>query len=150
MLSLLPTTHCSTKLPEGNTATHASAVPQSIHTLLFTPSSEVPISLTLFLMTSFHSIRGRLVFCSVPDGWQRGTIFGNLTSFIRKRCPSHLNISFFITLRSGMEPYFLFCDIPAVKRVPRTLCRELLLSTFKQILLSLSKQPRFRQGFNFL
>ena len=56
------------------------------------------------------------------DGWLKMTIFGNLSSFIRRRGPSHLNLYLLIALESEIEEHFshsLLFDIRSVSRVPK-------------------------------
>ena len=83
-------------------------------------------------MTSSHPKGGRPDFHGAPDGWPKRTIFGNLSSFIRRTWPSHLNLSFIIALYSGIEPHFscnLLFEIRSVSRVPRTIRRQFLGKT---------------------
>ena len=91
---------------------------------LFTPSQEIPISITYFFMISLNPRGGRPAFCLVLDGWPKRTLFGNLPSFIHRTCPSHLYFSFIIALESGIEPQFLYSllfEIWSVSRVSRTI-----------------------------
>ena len=83
-------------------------------------------------MTSSQSRQGRLAFRVAPDGWPKRTIFGNLSSFIRRTWPSYLNFSFIIALESGIEPHFsynLLFEIRSVSWVPRTIRRQFLWKT---------------------
>ena len=113
---------------------------------LFTPSQEVPISFKSLFMTSSQPRQGRPAFRIAPDGWPKRTIFGNLSSFIRRTWLSHLNLSFIIALESGIEPHFsysLLLEIRSVSRVPRTICRQFL---WKACLVSLFLPVRLRTG----
>ena len=83
-------------------------------------------------MTSSQPRQGRPAFRVAPDGWPKRTIFGNLSSFIRRTWPSHLNLSFIIAPESGIEPHFsynLLFEIRSVSRVPRTIRRQFLWKT---------------------
>ena len=83
-------------------------------------------------MTPSHPNQGRSVFCLALDGWPKRTIFGNLSSFICRSCPSHLNLYFVIALESGIEPHFsysLLFEIWSVSQVPRTFHRQFLWKT---------------------
>ena len=83
-------------------------------------------------MTSSQPRRGRPAFRVAPDGWPKKTIFGNLSSFIRRTWPSHLNLSFIIALERGIESHFsynLLFEIRSVSRVPRTIRRQFLWKT---------------------
>ena len=78
-------------------------------------------------MISSQPRQGRPAFLLALDGWPKRTIFGNLSSFIRRTWPSHLNLSFIIALESGIEPHFsynLLFEIRSVSRVPRTIRRQ--------------------------
>ena len=60
------------------------------------------------------------------------TIFGNLSSFIRTTCSSHLNLSFIIALESGIEPHFsysLLFEIRSVSRLLKTIRKQFLWKT---------------------
>ena len=86
-------------------------------------------------MTSSHLNRGRPVFCLALNGWPRRTIFGILSSFVRRTCPSHLNLSFIIAVESGTEPHFLnslLFEIRSVTRGPRIIRRQFLWKTFSK------------------
>ena len=72
---------------------------------LFTSSLEAPISFTSLFMTSSHPRRGRPAFHLAPCSWPKKTIFSNLSSFIHRTWPSHLNLSFIIALESGIQPH---------------------------------------------
>jgi len=63
----------------------------------------VLISLKSFLLTSYHPFWGRYDFISVQFVWPKRTIFRNLSFFIRKSCPSHLNFSLIIALKIGIK-----------------------------------------------
>ena len=83
-------------------------------------------------MTSSQPRQGRPAFRVAPDGWPKRTLFGNLSSFIRRTWPSHLNLSFIIAPESGIEPHFsynLLFEIRSVSRVPRTIRRQFLWKT---------------------
>ena len=83
-------------------------------------------------MTSSHPRRGRHAFRLALNGWPKRTILGNLSSFIRKTCPSHLNLSFIIALESGIEPHYsysLLFEIRSVSRVPRKILKQFLWKT---------------------
>ena len=83
-------------------------------------------------MTSSQPRQGRPAFRVAPDGWPKRTIFSNLSSFIRRTWPSHLNLSFIIAPESGIEPHFsysLLFEIRSVSRVPRTIRRQFLWKT---------------------
>ena len=83
-------------------------------------------------MTSSQPRQGRPAFLVAPDGWPKKTIFGNLSSFIRRTWLSHLNLSFIIAPESGIEPHFsynLLFEIRSVSRVPRTIRRQFLWKT---------------------
>ena len=73
---------------------------------LFTPSREVPIFLKSFFMTSCYSSRGQPTFRLALAGWLKRIIFSNLSPFIRRTCPSHLNLFLIIDLESEIEPHF--------------------------------------------
>ena len=99
---------------------------------LFTPSQEVPISFKSLFMTSSHPRWGRPAFRVAPNSWPKRTIFGNLSSFIRRMWLSYLNLSFIIEPESWIEPYFsynLLFEIRSVSRVPRTICSQFLWKT---------------------
>ena len=81
--------------------------PNLFKSSLFTLSQEAPISLKSFLMTSSHPRRGRAAFLLAPDGWPKRKIFGNLSPFVHRMCPTHLSLSFIIVLESRIEPHFL-------------------------------------------
>ena len=83
-------------------------------------------------MTSSQPRQGRPAFRVAPDGWPKRTILGNLSSFIRRTWPRHLNLSFIIAPESGIEPHFsynLLFEIRSVSRVPRTIRRQFLWKT---------------------
>ena len=83
-------------------------------------------------MTSSHPRQGWPAFRLTADGWPKRTIFGNLSSFIRRTWPNHLNLSFIIALESRIEPhitYSLLFEIRSVSRVPRTIRRQFLWKT---------------------
>jgi hypothetical protein len=66
------------------------------------------------------------------DSWPTRTILGNLSSFIHRMCPSHLNLSLIIALESGIEPHFVYSllfDIRSVSRVPEAIRRQFLWKT---------------------
>ena len=70
-------------------------------------SSSNPIyskPLSLHLPRKFW--QGQPAFHFSLEGWLRRTIFGNMSSFIGKTWPSHLNLSVTIALESGIEPHF--------------------------------------------
>ena len=73
---------------------------------LHTPR-KFPFPLNLSLWHPFTPDRGRPAFLLVLDGWPIRTIFGNLSSFIRRTCPNHLTLSFIIALESGIETHFV-------------------------------------------
>ena len=73
--------------------------PPSLH-----PPRKFPFPLNLFFMTSSHPRRGQPAFRLALDGWPKRKIFGDLTSFNHRTCPSHLKLSFTIALESGIEP----------------------------------------------
>ena len=80
-------------------------------------------------MTSSQPRQGRPTFRVALDGWPKRTIFGNLSSFIRRTWPSHLNLYFILAPESGIEPHFsynLLFEIRLVSRVPRTIRRQFL------------------------
>ena len=80
-------------------------------------------------MTSSQPRQGRPAFRVAPDEWP---ILGNLSSFIRRTWPSHLNLYFIVALESGIEPHFsynLLFEIRSVSRVPRTNRRQFLWKT---------------------
>ena len=80
-------------------------------------------------MTSSQPRQGRPAFRVAPDGWPKRTIFGNMSSFIRRTWPSHLNLSFIIAPESRIEPHFsynLLFEIRSVSRVPRTIRKQFL------------------------
>ena len=88
---------------------------------LVTPSREIPISFYSFFMIFFRPRRGRPAFPLAIDGWPERTIFGNLSSFNRRTCPSHLNLSFIIALKRRIKPHFSYSilyEIRSVRRVP--------------------------------
>ena len=133
--------HCSTTPPASNTATHApppiSSIKGSLHPSLFTPFQDIPISFKSLFMTSSQPRRGRPAFRVAPDGWPKRTIFGNLSSFVCRTWPSHLNLSFIISLDSGIEPHFsykLLFEIRSVSRVPRTIRTQFLWKTSSKCL----------------
>ena len=107
---LLLTTHRSTKSPEATTATHTLALSQSIQSLpLYTlPGSSHFLQIFHYLL---QPKRRRPAFRSAQHGWPKRTIIGNLSSFILGTCPSYLNLSLIIALKSGIEPHFhtAFC-----------------------------------------
>ena len=83
-------------------------------------------------MTSSRPNRGRLAFYLSLHGWPKWTIFGNLSSFIRWTCPSHLNLSLITALKSWIEPRFPYSlpfEMRSVSRVPRTITRQFLWKT---------------------
>ena len=80
--------------------------PNILKASLFRPSQEVPISFKSFFMTSSYPNRGRPAFRLILDSWPKRTIFSSLSSFIRKACPNHLNLSLIIVIESGIEPHF--------------------------------------------
>ena len=52
--------------------------------------------------------------------------------FIRRKCPSHLNLSLIIALESRIEPHFpysLLLEILLVSQVPKTIRRQFLRKT---------------------
>ena len=127
-ISILLTTHSNTKLP------YLQLTPTQLHLLLlhsnlfrvslFTPSLEVPMSFKSFFMIFSHARQGQPPFYLALDGWLKRTIFGNLSTFICRMCPNHLNLSFIIALESGTEPHFsysLLFVIRSVSQVPRTI-----------------------------
>ena len=84
------------------------------------------------------------------DSWRKRTIFGNLSSFICRACPSHSNLSLIIALKSGNEPHFLYsllCEIKSVSRVPRTIRRPFSGKHLAN-LHPFSEHPCFRAIFN--
>lgn len=93
---------------EDKTAMH-SPPPHGLFTaLLFSPPPEVPISVRSFLVTFLYPIQERPTFRLALDRWPKSSIFGNLSSFICKIWPSHLNLSFNIALKSGITINFLY------------------------------------------
>ena len=108
LLLLLLTTHCSSKLPGANTATHALSPSQSIKVSLFKTSQTPHIFLNSFLTLFYHNIRGRPGFCLALDGSQTRTIFDNMSFFSCRTCSSHLNLSLIIALECGIEPNFSY------------------------------------------
>ena len=83
-------------------------------------------------MTSSYTRRGKPDFRLALDGWQKRTIFGNLSCLIRGTCSSHLNLLSIIALDSGIEPHFSYSrlfEIQSVSRVPRTIHRQFLWKT---------------------
>jgi hypothetical protein len=59
----------------------------------------------------------------------RWTKKGNLSCFIRRTCPSHLNPSLIIALENKIEPQFshsLLFDKRSVSQVPKTILRQFL------------------------
>ena len=126
---------------------------------LFTPFQEFTISLKYFF-TSSHPNRGRPDFRLALDCWPKRTIFGNLSSFIHRTGPSHLNHSHIIALETGLEPHFSYSqlfEIRSVKRVPKTIRRQLLWKTYshffspsfsQQIFLCFSEHPSLRSIFD--
>jgi len=96
---------------------------------LFTPSQEVHIPFNYFLTTSSHPKRGRPAFCWALDGWPKRTIFGNLSSFICRMCPSHLNLSPILALEIRIEPQLLcnlLLEIHSVSWLPKAIRRQSL------------------------
>jgi len=84
-------------------------------------------------MTTSHPRRRRPAFRLTLYGWQKRKIFGNLSSFIRRTWPSHLNLSFIIALESEIEPHSLqslLFELRAVRRVSRTIRRQFLWKTY--------------------
>ena len=83
-------------------------------------------------MTSSQPRQGQPAFFVAPDGWPKRTIFGNLSSFICRMWPSHLNLSSIIAPESRIEPHFsynLLFEIQSVSWVPRTIRRQFLWKT---------------------
>ena len=82
-------------------------------------------------MSYSYPRRGRPDFRVAPVGWPKTTIFGNLSSFICRTWPSHLNLSFIIALKSGIKPHFctVYCWIRSVSWVPRTIRWQFLWGT---------------------
>ena len=76
-------------------------------------------------MTSSHPRRS--AFRLALDGWPKRTIFGNLTSFIRRKYPSHTNPSP-IALKSGIEPRFS-CNLLYETQSVRKISRQFLWKT---------------------
>ena len=75
-------------------------------------------------MTSSDPNRERPAFCLALEGSPNRTIFGNLSSFICRTCPNHLNLSLIIALESGIEPHFsynLLFKTLSVSLMPRTI-----------------------------
>ena len=106
---------------------HIHARSSSIPIYSLHPPRKFPFPLNISFMVSSHSRRGRPAFHLTLDDWSKRTIFGNLTSFIRRTCPSHLNLSFITALEIGIEPHFsyiLLFEIRSVSRVPRTIYRR--------------------------
>ena len=66
-------------------------------------------------MTSSQPRQGRPAFPVAPDGWPKRIIFGNVSSFIRRTLPSHLNLSFIIAPESGIEPHFSKTEVMKLK-----------------------------------
>ena len=109
--------------------------PNLLKASLFTPSQGIPIYFkSLFIPSSYHNCN-LLVFRLALDDWPKRTIFGSLSSFIHGMCLFPLNLTFAITLESGIEPYFsynLLFEIQSVSRVPRTIRRQFLRKTFSK------------------
>ena len=83
-------------------------------------------------MISSHLNRGQHAFSLALKGWLKRRIFGNLSSFICRTCPSHLILSLIIALESGIQPHFLhrlLFEIHSVSQLPRTNCRQFLWKT---------------------
>ena len=83
-------------------------------------------------MTSSYRKRGRPTFRLVLYAWPKRTICGNLTSFIYRTCPRHLNLSVIIALKCWFEPHFLYSllfEIRSVSQVTRTISRPYIWKT---------------------
>ena len=78
--------------------------PTSLHPPKKFPFSFISLSLWFPLNTRW----GRPSFFLVLDGWPTRTVFGNLSSFIRRTWPSYLNLFFIIALESGIEPHLSY------------------------------------------
>ena len=123
LLLLLTTTHCSTKPPKASTAPDCPPHSNLFNASLSTPSGEFPISLKSFLVSSQPNW-GRAAFPLALDVWPKGTIFGNMSSFVSRTGPSHLNLSLIVALESGIEPpfsYSLLFEKQSVSWIPRTI-----------------------------
>ena len=103
-------------------------------------------------MTSSHPRQGRLDFCVATVGWPKRTIVDNLSSFICRTWPSHLNLFFFIiALKSGIEPHFsynLLFEIRSVSRIPKTIGRQFLWKISSVFFVRFSERPCFRAVFD--
>ena len=67
-----------------------------------------------------------------PRRLAKRKIFGNLSSFIRRTCPNHLNLSFIIALESRNEPHFSYnplFQMRSVSRIPRIIRKQFLWKT---------------------
>ena len=64
------------------------------------------ISFNSFFMRSSLARRGRPTFRLTQDSWLKGTILGNLSSFIHRMRPSHISLSSNMDLESMIEPHF--------------------------------------------
>ena len=125
---LLLRTHYSNKPPETNKAIHTPPSSQSIKSL-FMPSIDVSISLKSFFVIYYHPNCRRPVFCLALNSCWKGTIFCNLSSFICRTCPSHLNLSLNVVFKSRIEPHFplsLLFEIWSVSWGPKPIYSQFL------------------------
>ena len=86
-------------------------------------------------MTSFYPNRGRPAIRLALDGSPKRTIFGNLSSFIHRTCPWHLNLSLIIVIESEIEPQFLYSllfELRSVSQIPRTIHKQFLWKLFSK------------------
>ena len=103
--------------------------PNLFNASLFTPFHEVPISFKSFFMTSSNPKRGTPAFDLALENWLKRSFYGNLSSFFRRTCPSHLSLSVIIALESGILSHFsqkLLFEIRSVSRVPRRVRRQFI------------------------
>jgi hypothetical protein len=103
--TVILTTLCSTKAPEAKIATHAS------------PFNSIPIPPLYTLPRSSHFPKifcndildpnwELPIFCVALDGCPTRMTCGNLSSFVRRTCPIHLNLFLIVTLDSDIGPIF--------------------------------------------
>ena len=127
-------------------STHLSTLPlhpNLFKTSVFTPMQEILITLKSLLTTSSNTNQGQPPFCLALDGWPAKTLFGNLSSFIRRTCPVHLNFSLITARESLIEPHFsysLLLEIRSVGQVPKTVRRQFLRKIKQFVVTNCSKE----------
>jgi len=107
--------------------------PTQLQTFLLHPNLWKPPSLHPPRKPS-SPVWGRPAFHLALDGWPTWTIISNLSSFIRRKCPSHLNFSLIVALESMIEPcfsYSLFFEVRPVS-MPKTMRRKFLLTNKRE------------------